>query len=164
MIWRWEVVSNWIEDPQLGAEIGVRKGKFTAYLLKRFKTLTIYAVDPWVEQPEGSETYLSWDFDAIYREFLENIKPYKNRTKILREFSWKAVEYIKDKSLDFVFIDAQHDYESVRDDIELWTPKVKPGGLLSGHDYCQKFPGVIKAVNEVQKPRVGDNSVWGIWV
>ena len=67
--------------------------------------------------------------------------------------------------LDFVFIDAQHDYDSVKKDIEIWTPKLKPGGLLSGHDYQPNFKGVIQAVDEaVGRPIIGENDTWATWI
>jgi predicted alpha/beta hydrolase family esterase len=51
--------------------------------------------------------------------------------------------------LDFVFIDADHKYESVKADIAAWLPKVRPGGHIAGHDYHSDWPGVQKAVDEV---------------
>ena len=54
---------------------------------------------------------------------------------------------ILDNCLDFVFIDASHDYQSVVQDIQAWLPKVKPGGILAGHDYTAAFPGVVEAVD-----------------
>jgi hypothetical protein len=59
-----------------------------------------------------------------------------------------AAPLVPDGWADFVFIDAGHSYEAVRQDIELWADKVRPGGWLGGHDYHPKFPGVIRAVNE----------------
>ena len=55
---------------------------------------------------------------------------------------------IKDSSIDMVYIDANHNYDSVKRDLGLWGPKVKQGGFICGHDYCQTFDGVIKAVDE----------------
>jgi hypothetical protein len=58
-----------------------------------------------------------------------------------------ASRYI-DGTLDFVFIDADHQYASVRRDIDAWLPKVKPGGIIAGHDHCPDFTGVIQAASE----------------
>jgi SAM-dependent methyltransferase len=70
----------------------------------------------------------------------------------MRMTSQDAVHQFDDASLDFVFIDASHEYEDVKDDIRVWIKKVKPGGILAGHDYYINgedfFPGVKKAVNE----------------
>ena len=157
---RWEVISKLLKEPILGAEIGVKEGKFTSYLLSQHPELTMFCIDPWTSQPNGNETYGEWNFDEIYSQYKNRIKPYKDRVIELRGFSKTAVMMVEDKSLDFVFIDAQHDYDSVKQDIDLWLPKVKKGGLLSGHDYHEQFPGVIKAVNEFFTPEIGDNDVW----
>ena len=60
----------------------------------------------------------------------------------------EAAPLVLDRWADFVFIDAAHSYEAVRDDIRLWAPKVRLGGWLGGHDYHAKFQGVIRAVDE----------------
>lgn len=162
MIWRWEVLASILKDdnPQLGAEIGVKEGRFIAYMLKNFPNLEMYAIDPWEAQPDGNESYKDWDFKSIYATFKENIRSVSDRVIELRAYSLEAAKVIEDASLDFVFIDAQHDYLSVKLDIETWSPKVKPGGLISGHDYDERFPGVVQAVNEKYIPTIGNNSVW----
>ncbi len=73
-----------------------------------------------------------------------------------------AAQYA-DRSLDFVFIDGDHGYESVRDDIAAWLPKVKLGGLLAGHDY--RIPSVRAAVVERfgELPAVPTRDGWQVW-
>jgi predicted O-methyltransferase YrrM len=69
-------------------------------------------------------------------------------TDIIGDSAQSAAQF-PDNSLDFVFIDASHDYDSVKRDIKAWLPKVrKPNGIIAGHDYCEVWPGVIKAVHE----------------
>ena len=75
--------------------------------------------------------------------------------------SFEASEFLQDKSADVVFIDGDHSYEVVRKDIELWKHKVKPDGLLLGHDYHENHPGVIKAVNERFNTLV-HGSIWEV--
>lgn len=65
-----------------------------------------------------------------------------------QENSWDAARHYDDGSLDFVFLDADHGYESIRKDIDAWLPKVRQGSILAGHDYGVEFPGVLRAVNE----------------
>jgi Methyltransferase domain len=67
--------------------------------------------------------------------------------------SWDGAKKYQDKSLDFVFIDADHGYDSVHRDIAAWLPKIRRGGIIAGHDFCPDFPGVIRAVTEAF-PRV----------
>jgi len=163
-MWRWQAMERWLNDyaPKLGAEIGVKEGRFISYLLNAFPSLRMYAVDPWEQQPECNEDYLEWDFNGIYNTYKNNVFKNVNRVIELKEYSKTAAEKVADGSLDFVFIDAQHDYDSVKRDIELWQPKVREGGLLSGHDYHPKFPGVVQAVDEKFNPMKGANSIWGV--
>jgi hypothetical protein len=67
----------------------------------------------------------------------------------LRLTSVEASKRFKDNSIDLIFIDADHAYESIREDIQSWLPKVKKGGIICGHDYSGQEKGVIKAVDEL---------------
>ena len=77
-----------------------------------------------------------------------------------------AHDFVEDRSLDLLFIDALHDYESVRDDISYWQPKVKHGGIICGHDYeNRRFPGVKQAVHEVfDVVESAPVKMCGIWI
>ena len=84
---------------------------------------------------------------------------YKNRLIPIQNKSEIAANQIKDNSIDIIFIDANHTYEFVKIDIVKYTPKLKPTGLLTGHDI--DYPGVNKAVKELIKNfDVGPNYVW----
>lgn len=88
--------------------------------------------------------------DTLYQEFLSNMKPVEKYYRPIRMPSIDAAKLYQDQSLDFVFIDAQHDYDSVKEDILAWKDKVKSGGLLAGHDYNPEGDyGVGKAVREL---------------
>lgn len=88
--------------------------------------------------------------ESTYGIFLENIKPVRSTIGTIYHMkSTRAAEEYEDASLDFVYIDAAHDYDNVIADIKAWLPKVKPGGTLAGHDYGSI--GVYRAVNEVFK-------------
>lgn len=149
----------------VGAEIGVKEGKFSSFLLANNSDLTMYLVDPRVKQPVQNETYMEWDFKKINSDYETNMFKFKNRVIELHHFSIYAATLVERNTLDFVFIDAQHDYQSVKNDIDLWLPKIKKGGFISGHDYEPNFPGVIRAVDEkfknVQK---AENAVWYKWI
>lgn len=79
--------------------------------------------------------------------------PFGARSEIWRLTSLQGAERLADGAVDFVFIDARHDYASVLEDLGAWFPKVRSGGILSGHDYVTgRFPqgdfGVRRAVDQ----------------
>jgi len=139
-------------------EIGSWKGRSTHALLSGCKG-TVYAVDhfKWVkgEQICSYEKALQ---ENIFQEFLKNVGHFEN-LKVYKMDSLQVARKFKDKSVDMVFIDADHSYEAVKADIEAWLPKVKK--LICGHDYEPKnWPGVKQAVDE----KFGKvNTVYNIW-
>ena len=79
----------------------------------------------------------------------KNIEPVKDYINPIKGYSNDVVNQYEDNSIDFLFIDASHRYEDVLNDINLWYHKVKPDGIIAGHDYNNgDFPGVVKAVDE----------------
>lgn len=132
-------------------EVGSWKGKSAAYMAVEIansgKTIDFVCVDTW----NGSEFHVTnnWPgLDKLYDTFKSNMRPLEKYYRDVRLPSVEAAKLFADKSIDFVFIDACHEYESVRDDIESWLPKVKNGGIIAGHDYVDRWPGVIRAVAE----------------
>jgi len=123
------------------AEIGVFMGAATVIFAKHFKT--VFAVDPW---DRDHMNVANSDPDTVYSTFVH--KTYNMRNiKCVRLTSEKAALKVPNV-IDVVYIDANHDYEHVKQDIKLWLPKIVQGGFICGHDYYTKFPGVIQAVNE----------------
>jgi hypothetical protein len=118
-----------------GAEIGTFKGEFSKEILQNWKG-TLYMIDVW--RPLGKE-YLDASNHAIhttaYSDTMNNISGYEDRAIMIRAASAESSKMFNDNSLDFVYIDANHAYDFVVEDIELWYPKVKNGGYLCGHDY-----------------------------
>lgn len=164
----------WQPNP-VGAEIGV----FAADLSKRLLSnpdITLYMVDSW--SGDGKD-YVgdSGDWhakltqkkqDQYYEKSKRRVEKFGDRARIIRKPSTEAAKDIKDSSLDFIFIDADHSYDGCRADIDAWWPKVRPGGLFGGHDYensdYQKF-GVSRAVNEFVRSQgltldLGGNFTW----
>lgn len=91
--------------------------------------------------------------------FEKNMKEYPHTT--MQMTSIEGSEKFEGESIDFIFIDANHDYEYVKADIEAWFPKLKKGGLMCGHDYSADFIGVKKAVKEIFE--IHENPVRTIW-
>ncbi len=132
-------------------EIGSWKGRSACFMgveiLNSKKSIDFYCVDTW----SGSEEHKDMDIiknDLLYNEFLKNIEPISSVIKPIRKTSEEASKDFEDESLDFIFIDAGHDYESVKEDIQLWFPKLKKGGIFAGHDYHPSWQGVVQAVDE----------------
>ena len=127
------------------AEIGVAKGKNMREILGRSPSADViteyWAVDPWWESPKYA---ISGDALCILiYEFMLQFPP----LKLIRLPSPEAAAIFPDGYFDLVYIDAYHYYEAVCMDITAWLPKVRPGGLLAGHDYNQE--PVRKAVNDL---------------
>ena len=145
-------------------EVGRWRGRSSVYfgveIVNSGKGHLLDCVDTWQGSAEHSGMDILKD-DGLYIEFLKNIEPLSGVINPVRATSLEASERYEDGSLDFVFIDASHDYQSVKDDIEAWMPKVKEGGVLSGHDYPD-WDGVKKAVDEV----FGKDKIarYGSWV
>jgi len=120
-----------------GIEIGTFKGEFSKKIVENWGG-TLYMVDVW--KPLPNEEYLDssnhGNFEKqIYVEAMNNINGFEDRAIMIRASSEIASTIFEDYSLDFVYIDANHAYDYVVRDIELWFPKVKKGGYLCGHDY-----------------------------
>ena len=141
-----------------GAEIGVNHGETQLHLLRHLPGIVrLFAVDPWTNYPgyRKSLAAAKWrkqkTFEAALARYEKRLDEYgvRNKVCIMRCQSRDAAAFVEDGLLDWVFIDANHAYEYVREDIALWTPKVKPGGIVAGHDYMdRKEWGVIRAVHE----------------
>lgn len=134
-------------------EVGSWKGKSSAYMAVEIanshKNIEFYCIDTW----EGSVEHQGMkDLTKLYDIFLDNMKPVEPYYFPMKIKSLEAVNKFGDGTLDFVFIDASHEYQDVKEDIIAWLPKVKRGGVLAGHDYYyngEYHPGVYAAVNEV---------------
>lgn len=160
-----EVLASIVGKPRQGAEVGVFAGATTSYLLARFPGLHLYAVDLWSVRPRldrvGFQTWEGRDLQAVRKTFDQRTRPFRDRLTILERDTVEAASSVPDGSLDFVFIDAEHTYEAVLADIAAWRPKLRPGGILSGHDYGHpRFPGVKRAVDEVCVVNVRETVWW----
>lgn len=121
----------------VGAEIGVYKGGYTEQLCK--VGLKVYAVDPWRVYSDYSAVGGQKRLDVMYAGVQKSLSPY--HCIIIRKTSMEALEDIPDSSLDFVYIDANHEFKYVAEDICEWSKKVRVGGVISGHDYFFKSYG-----------------------
>lgn len=128
----------------VGAEIGVGGGVFAALMFKHNPDLKLYCVDAWQEYPEYTD-FGQMQLDIDYQATLKRL--HDKHAIIIREFSVDAAKLIPDASLDYVYIDACHEAPHIGNDIAAWSPKVRPGGVVSGHDYIYPHRDVITAVD-----------------
>jgi hypothetical protein len=138
-------------------EVGAFKGKSTAYMAVEIanckKAIRFDVVDTWQGSLEHQKGEFSEDSSVVanhlFEDFSRNTSSVADFIRPVRMTSLEASRLYPDKSLDFVFIDASHDYDNVKADILAWKPKIKPGGYLGGHDLHAVFPGVERAVREL---------------
>lgn len=142
-------------------EVGCWEGRSVVYMaveiINSGKDIKFYCVDTWKGSGEhqGAKELLT-----LYDVFKKNIEPVKDYVTPIQEFSAIAADTFEDESLDFVFLDAAHSYEDLKDDGTHWYPKIKKGGFIAGHDLA--WEGIEKAVTEMfpdYKKEVG-----GSWV
>lgn len=120
-----------------GAEIGSYELEYACYVVTRWQGQQLHCIDPWIKQsPNQWRGLLSKrnDWEALWRT-VQKLAALHPKLTLHRQFSASAVGHFDDGSLDFVYIDANHAYHQVRDDLQHWWPKVKPGGIFGGHDY-----------------------------
>ena len=150
-------------------EVGSWKGRSACFLAVEIannnKQIKLTCVDTWGGSPEH-EGHAEYGVDKLYETFLKNIEPVKDIIIPFQSKSLDAVKSFEDGVLDFVFIDAAHDYENVTNDLNAWYPKVRNGGLFAGHDYCGGWPEVVRAVddwarlNDLEVEILGPQQVW----
>lgn len=129
-----------------GAEVGVADGRFSTFLCETIPGLELFCIDPWHTYSLNRRGGSQQRHDGNYELAQERLSPY-NAT-LIRSFSADAVGQFEDGSLDFVYIDGNHDFDFVMLDLILWTPKVREGGIVSGHDYYHfSNSGVVEAVD-----------------
>lgn len=121
-----------------GVEMGTYIGEFSRDIMHIWGG-TLYMVDVWNNVLFGYNDAANNSVQAhnIIRQAMENIQGFEQRAIMIRAASVDAAKIFEDESLDFVYIDANHAYDYVVEDIATWYPKVKPGGYLGGHDYIK---------------------------
>jgi predicted O-methyltransferase YrrM len=133
-------------------EVGTWKGTSAAFMaveiINSGKDIKFDCVDVWdgSNEPDyASDPKVKQN--ALYEHFLDNMYPVIEYVNPIRLPSVEASKLYEDNSLDFIFLDAAHDYENVYKDLIHWYPKIKSGGVFAGHDY--HHDPVNKAVHDV---------------
>lgn len=142
------------------AEVGVARGDFSTQLWDAIEPAKLTLIDYWKSGKSAhgiapgsgtANTKRASDYDVVRLQFADRIA--EKRIELIRDWSWNGLAQLEDNSLDLVYIDAAHDYDSVRKDLTAALSKIKPDGVIAGHDYVRwgRFGfrnGVIEAVTE----------------
>jgi hypothetical protein len=142
------------------AEIGVWQGHFSARILEIVRPRALHLIDPWRFQPAFPHTWYGGlkaaeqdDMDRLYEGVVRALGA-DRRVTIHREFSERAAPDFPDAFFDWIYVDGNHHYESVKRDLELYEPKVRTGGFICGDDYLwgpeAGYP-VRRAVDELSR-------------
>jgi len=136
------------EENLEGVEIGVLHGAHAVKMIKNLDIKTLHLVDPFKAYyaEESNRHVKQKEMDACKKIAEKALVNHKDVIVWHYKYSVQASKDFKNNSLDFVYIDGDHSYEMVKKDILSWTPKVKKGGLVIGHDY--DLEAVKKAVDE----------------
>lgn len=124
---------------KVGAEVGVDKGGFSDHILRKTNIEKYYCVDTW-QDDFGSDfrpEYFDKDGSKRYQQACDTLREFINaeRAIMLQGTSVEGSKKVPDNSLDFCYIDGDHSLEGIYTDIYTWTPKMKVGGIIAGHDY-----------------------------
>ena len=138
-----------------GAEIGTEAGRYAEEICRAIPGVKLYCIDPWLAYDRYADHVSQSRLDNFYHVAYSRLTQQNQfNVELIRETSLEAVKHFKPGQLDFVFIDGNHDFDFVVRDIIAWTPIVRAGGMVSGHDYkpegSEHTPipfGVIEAVN-----------------
>lgn len=126
-------------------EIGVARGWNSRSILKTLNVKMLYCIDPYVEYVSSGGVVHS-EYVDCFKKAQRWLRPWFQKVRFLLLKSHIAVNYFP--SVDFVYIDGDHEYEFVKRDLRLYWEKLRKGGILSGHDFTPYFPGVVRAVVE----------------
>ena len=134
----------------VGAEIGVKQGKFSKVLLSGWHDCKMHLIDPWEVHDKSIYDENVNDYQSDYNKTIDTLKDFSHRYEIIRQYSNDAHSNFAKNSLDFIYIDGDHSYEGVKADINNYFNKLKKDTIsfIGGHDYTNEWPGVVSAIDE----------------
>jgi hypothetical protein len=153
---QYEDMFHWIPDNGTWVELGCYQGRSLCWLMvQRYnynRHFNVYAIDSWPtdedEQEFLDQVELGYGFlNKAVGRFKETMKPFDGQFTPIKSISWEAADQFEDGSIDYIMIDAGHDYASVTKDIKAWWPKIRSGGYMGGDDYDLRGGDVQSAVD-----------------
>ena len=146
-----DLINNISENMYVGSrmlEIGSYMGESTAMFAASGMFDEVHVLDPHEGYEEFNELF-GWTWEDVKREWKLNTRHNHEIIHLRNEYSYNVHADFPDGYFDFIYIDGDHSYEGVRQDIELYLPKLRKGGIIGGHDYsANEWPGVVKAIHE----------------
>ena len=157
-----------VSEPKIYVEVGCWLGRSTAYMASQIKErdlpVSFYAVDTWKGSRSGDlDDFIDQNYNGdMFPAFMCNMEALEVNKFVhpLPMKSLEAAEEFTNETVDFLFIDADHYYDSVKADIAAWLPKMRKGGTMAGHDIG--WEGLENAVREAFPDRY--RVVGGCWV
>jgi hypothetical protein len=163
---------EWLPDGGTFVEVGCWQGMSLAYFLveanKSGKNLKVFGCDHFRGSVNDGPLLHEAGIKSIAGHCFHNLRRAGYPYAMINADSVTGATFFADCSIDYLFVDGSHDYQSVRDDLAAWMPKVRPGGIVAGHDFNQ--PAVERAVREafpgrhiehLKNPRLDHGYVWG---
>lgn len=156
-------------------ELGVWCGRSLTYLAHRLRSLgkqcELWGIDAWPNDygfggHDDRMAAAGGVYASSLTDMLKYAPEYFRDINLVRCDSARGARLFEPSSVDFCFVDAMHDFVHVKADLAAWTPKLKAGGILAGHDYTSDYPGVESAIGEAFGPRDGGivkNPVGVVW-
>lgn len=135
-----------------GVEIGVLWGRYSRVLCLANPKLKLYGIDPWLVYPEFIKSESQENYEILYERAKKTVPP---NCELIRAKSMEVVSRFTDNSIDFVYVDGNHEFTSEANDIHEWSKKVKSGGIISGHDYIRYQPTSFSHSYEVVNAYTG---------
>lgn len=132
-----------VGSAKIMVEVGVDEGAFAVHILEELVRRNVqveryYAIDPWT----GPFAYAGDRSRDAFLTATRALTKFWPAPRVLQERGDLACRLVEDETADFVFVDAVHDYSHVTTHLELWWPKLRPGGVIAGHDYPPEKPGM----------------------
>lgn len=166
----YDLAVNKYEDGSKFLEVGCFMGKSTAYLIKKIKEnnkkIDVYVNDIFEAECEHHNDLIKENKGGSLLDiFVNNMSELKFNPIIIKGRSDEQYKVFKDDYFSMIFIDAAHDYKSVKSDLNNFYPKLKSGGIFAGHDYGEKTCGVGEAVDEfVKENNLELNTMTASWI
>lgn len=143
-----------LPEGSVAVEIGVAEANFSRDILNWPNIKKLYSVDSWTTlNQKGDGGYDQAWHDKNYQDAVNRLKPFGERSQIIRSLSVAASKGFPDESIDFIHLDGDHSYDGVMNDLNAWFPKIVCVGIISGHDFLRTEYGVQRAVTDFCKDR-----------